>query len=256
MKHIRFKVKHLLVIALLVILVLNHSTLLILGSKAIGMVSPDLERKILTSIKVTNIFAADLKLESLLENNRFLIYNPVAIERGSTTAGSRIRLKDGMEVLEQFNRLSEKESNNSLFPTYAKNVSLILWFAVLTDEAVDIIYDIKYDTLSPKERDELRIIKAGFDLSLIRFDNALSHLEKVTKYYSELQEELIWFASMLKNDSRVTPRDANNQNINPNLSDRHSLHNFFLTINTTAYPHHIENVKLDEERFIYRISNN
>lgn len=250
MKYIKIKVKHLLVLALFIVLILNSNNLLIFGAKVIGQFKPDLEQKVMEYAKINNLYTANAKLENLLENTNSFIYNPVVIEGGSTASGVRIRVKDAMEVLEQFNKFSEKESSNSLFSTYSKNVSLILWFAGLSDEAIDVINTINYETLSEKETEELSLIKAGYNLSLSLFDNALANLEKADKYYPLLREDLIYLTNMLKNDSHITYKNYDVPNKPYYFDDKSSFYKYFQTIEPMIYKYANEPFDLDEEHLI------
>ncbi len=209
MKYIRIKAKYLIIIAILIIGIINVRNLQLFGYRSLGLVNKDLSSELIENMKVTDIKSANAQLESVISGINTTIYNPVIMgDGGGFAAGSKVSYKDGKEVYEKYLTFSGTEKKNEAFYDYAINVSLMLWFGELPDEAINILNEIDTTKLSALRLDEYRLIKSTYLLSLLKLDEAMTEIGKMQNHYPLIQEQVTEFINALQHNESI-PREYN-----------------------------------------------
>lgn len=191
MKSIRIKVRTLLLIGVVVLIgIFFADNIYWSGISLYNRLAPHAYK-----IDVTNIIADDLesevkRLEILMNNHDYVLYNLVTIGDGSIISSTRIRALDAKKVLETYREFEEKRVDD-IDNTYRLNVLLTQWFSGNTETTKVLISEIEKMTLSAEERNHFYLIKAAVDLAyfeLEKVEESLNHVDMVV--YEKTVEEI------------------------------------------------------------------
>jgi len=180
MKHIRIKIKTLVILTVALILtVIYADSIFWLGISAYNKVAPDGHEVNLMNISADSPENENRRLEQILTNHNYNIYDLVWIEDGATFQGTHIRGIDSRKVYEQFLEFSEEEDLLSENIDYVLNVALVQWFGGESEKAISIIESIEPAELEGDAHDEYQIIQAGIGLTYHDLDKVKNSLEKI-----------------------------------------------------------------------------
>ncbi|PLX31382.1 MAG: hypothetical protein C0604_07365 [Clostridiales bacterium] len=167
-----------------------------LGVSAYNIVAPDGHEVNLMNMSADSPENENRRLEQILSDHDYNIYDLVWIEDGATFQGTHIRGIDSRKVYEQFLEFSEEEDIFSENIDYVLNVALVQWFGGESEKAISIIESIEPAELDGDAYDEYQIIQAGIGLTYHDLDKVKNSLEKIKgEDYSKLAQKIKEFIS-------------------------------------------------------------
>lgn len=180
-KHIRIKVKTLLLLITAVIVVVLGANELISGYDR-----PDT----FTRFTASTLKSENQRLSRIFEENDYQIYMLVAIEDGYMMNSNRIRNVDANNIYEAFLEYDKRFDLYENYADYVVNVALSQWFSGNTARALDLLDGFSEENLV----DEVRLIRAAMSLSLTEYEEALKILGAVQSPEAlEMKHELLTF---------------------------------------------------------------
>jgi len=192
MKHIRIKIKTLVILSVALILtVIYADSIFWLGISAYNKVAPDEYEVNLMNMSADSAENENMRLDQLLSDHNYNIYDLVWIEDGATFQGTRIRGIDSRKVYQQFLEFSEEEDLFSENIEYVLNVALVQWFGGESEKAISIIESIEPAELEGDAYDQYQIIQAGIGLTYHDLDKVKNSLEKIKgEDYQKLAQKI------------------------------------------------------------------
>ena len=181
MKHIRIKVKHLLLLTILLVGMVVFSQEVYWNSiKIYNSVIPE-PYKIDTSKMISSTLTGEMeRLEIMLTENEYNLYQLVWIGEGMMTGSSRMKSHDGLNILEQFYTYNTDKNLFLNEPDYVLNVILTQWFSGNVDEMKHLIESIDLEAFNEKQRNQLCIIKAAANLTEYDLESLEENLKGIT----------------------------------------------------------------------------
>lgn len=181
MKHIRMKVKTLIsLIGIFLLLVIFADTIF---WRAIGFYNaavPDEYEIDVMKMSADQIENENLRLEQILSEHNYDLYDLVWIGDGAVASGSRIRNIDSRKVYDQYTDFMEDRDASGSNAEYALNVALVQWFAGETDKAKWILDSIDPEEVREKTRDRYFLIRSGMELAWHDLESAKVFLDGVS----------------------------------------------------------------------------
>ncbi len=189
-KHIKVKVRTLLLITIFACILLFSERLYWQGIKLYNSLAPVNHQIELQSMTTRTLESENNRLSLILNENNYEIFMLVAIEDGYMIEGMRIRKEDATKVYDTFLSYEERYDLYDDYPDYVLNVALTQWFSGNSDLAFDIIDGFDDATIN----DDVHVIKAGMSLGLYDFKSVLESMSNVkSDIYDETQKNIYYF---------------------------------------------------------------
>ena len=189
-KHIKIKVKTLLLISIFACILLFSESIYWQGVKIFNSLVPENHQIELQSMNTQTLESENNRLSLILDENNYEIFMLVAIEDGYMIDGMRFRKKDAQKIYDTFLSYKERYDLYKDYSDYVLNVALAQWFSGNSDLAFEIIKGFDETTIN----EDVQMIKAGMSLGLYDFKGVLESLSNVkSDIYDETKENLYYF---------------------------------------------------------------
>lgn len=181
MKYIRVRVKTLITLTILLVgIILFSKDMYWFGVKTLNKVLPA-EHKIEMSMLPENSMKDEMaRLEILLTENNYNLYQLARIGDGMMMGSSRIKSHDALKTYEQFRQNNLERDLFVSEADYVLNVILIQWFGGNVKEAKTLLAEMNLEVLSEKQLSEFYIIKSTMELSEFNLEALEISLSKIT----------------------------------------------------------------------------
>jgi hypothetical protein len=180
MKYIKIKVKTVLLLVIAsIIFITFSSTIYWSGIKLYNYIAPDNMSINIEEIATTSLKSENKRLELLLSESDYSLYNLVNISGGMMSGSNYIRFQDGQKVYERLEEFGEEKDIYENNPDYVLNVILVQWFSGHTECAEELLSRIDVVNLNDNESDYYYLIKTGIDLTYNRIDDVIESLEGI-----------------------------------------------------------------------------
>ncbi|MDW7659906.1 MAG: hypothetical protein SCL54_00630, partial [Bacillota bacterium] len=189
-KHIKIKVKTLLLISIFACILLFSESIYWQGVKIFNSLVPENHQIELQSMNTQTLESENNRLSLILDENNYEIFMLVAIEDGYMIDGMRFRKKDAQKIYDTFLSYKERYDLYKDYSDYVLNVALAQWFSGNSDLAFEIIKGFDETTIN----EDVQIIKAGMSLGLYDFKGVLESLSNVkSDIYDETKNNIYYF---------------------------------------------------------------
>jgi len=198
MKHIRIRIKTLIVLsAVLLLAVFYADSIFWLGVSAYNEIAPKEHRVNAMNMSADSVENENRRLVQILSDHNYNIYDLVWLEDGATFQGTHIRSVDSRKVYKQFLEFCEEGDLFVENPEYVLNVALVQWFGGESERAISIIESIEPVELNGDEYDQYYLIQAGIKLTYHDLDIVIQSLDRIEgKDYKPIAQKIKQFISL------------------------------------------------------------
>lgn len=198
MKHIRIKIKTLLMLSVAILMVAFYAdNIFWWGVGIYNSFVPDENEINIMYMSTDKVENENRRLELILSEHDYDLYDLVWIEDGATSSGTHIRSLDSKKVYDQFIGFSEKEDLYAKNPEYALNVGLMQWFGGEAEKAKLIMKSIDPENLKGEMADEYYLIQAGIGLTYHDMEVVMVSIDRISqKEYLPLVEKIKEFVAL------------------------------------------------------------
>ncbi|MCD4713527.1 MAG: hypothetical protein K8R73_09625 [Clostridiales bacterium] len=126
-KHIKIKVKTLLLISIFACILLFSESIYWQGVKIFNSLVPENHQIELQSMNTQTLESENNRLSLILDENNYEIFMLVAIEDGYMIDGMRFRKKDAQKIYDTFLSYKERYDLYKDYSDYVLNVALAQW---------------------------------------------------------------------------------------------------------------------------------
>lgn len=191
MKSIRVKVRTLILIGVLIVVgIFFADNIYWSGISLYNRLAPD-DYKIDVTKMITDDLESEAKrLDILMTNHDYVLYNLVTIGDGSVISSTRIRAIDAQKVYESY-REFDKTRPVDIDNNYRLNVLLIQWLSGNTESTKILISEIENIPLDQEDRNHFYLIKAAVDLAYFELEAVEEDLVHIDmEIYERTVEEI------------------------------------------------------------------
>lgn len=188
-KHIKIKVKTLVLICLLAGLVLFSESLYWQGIKYYNQWMPEKYHIALNQINTRTLKSENARLSLIFSENNYDLFMLVTIEEGYTVDGMRLSRHDAENIYQTFLKYQARYDLYQDAPDYAINVALSQWFSGNTQRAFEIMAGFDPHTIN----EDVHLIEAGMALGLYEFERVLESLGQIASAdYLEVKQNIYY----------------------------------------------------------------
>ncbi len=189
-KHIKIKVKTILLLSIIACVLLFSKTIYWQGIKIYNTLAPDNYQIELQSMNTRSLESENNRLSLILKENNYEIFMLATIEDGYTIDGMRIGKEDAVKIHDTYLSYEKRYDLYKDYSDYVLNVALTQWFSGNSDLAIEILNGFDEQITN----DDVHMIKAGMALGVHDFEEVLNSLSKVqSKTYDETKNSLYYF---------------------------------------------------------------
>ena len=188
-KHIRIKVKTLLVLIPIALILLFSNQIYWQGIKLYNAIAPEKYMISLEELSTGSLKSENSRLDLIYRENNYDIFMLVTIEDGYTVSGMRLSSSDSEKIHTTYLSYKNKYNLPKDYPNYVINVALAQWFSGKTDLAMDILNEFDQTTAT----DEVHLVKSGMLLGLYDFEGVIDQLASVqSQEYQETKRNILY----------------------------------------------------------------
>jgi tetratricopeptide (TPR) repeat protein len=189
-RHIKIKVKTILILIVLAGVLLLSDTIYWQGIKLYNAIAPEPYKIALDQISTKTLMGENQRLSQIFSENDYQIFMLVTIEDGYMLGGMRIRTEDAEKIYASFLEYDKAYKLYDDYPEYVINVALSQWFSGNVQRATVLLDRFTDENIS----DDVRLVRTGMHIGLYEFDKAVSVLGTIkTDKYSEVIAHLYYF---------------------------------------------------------------
>ena len=189
-KHIKIKVKTILIFMLLAGVLLMSDTIYWQGIKGYNALAPDQYKIALDGINTKTLKGENQRLTQIFDENDYQLFMLVTIEDGYMLGGMRIRTEDAEKIYASYLEYDQAYKLYEEYPEYVINVALSQWFSGNVQRATELLDGFTDENMS----DDVRLVRTGMHIGLYEFEKAITVLDTIqTDKYSDVAAHLYSF---------------------------------------------------------------
>ena len=172
-KHIKIKVKTILILIVLAGVLLLSESIYWQGIKLYNAIAPDQYKIALNHINTKNLKGENQRLTQIFSENDYQIFMLVTIEDGYMLNGMRIRTEDAEKIYASYLEYDQAYKLYDDYPEYVINVALSQWFSGNAQRATELLDGFSDENIS----DDVALIRTGMHIGLYEFKKAITVLK-------------------------------------------------------------------------------
>lgn len=189
-RHIKIKVKTILILVILSGVLLLSDTIYWQGIKGYNAIAPDQYKIALDRMNTKTLKNENQRLTQIFNENDYQIFMLVTIEDGYMLGGMRIRTEDAEKIYASYLKYDQVYKLYDDYPEYVINVALSQWFSGNVQRATELLDGFTDENIS----DDVRLVRAGMHIGLYEFEKAITVLDAIqTDKYSDVTAHLHYF---------------------------------------------------------------
>ena len=189
-RHIKIKVKTILILIVLAGVLLMSDTIYWQGIKVYNAIAPDQYKIAIDRINTKTLKGENQRLTQIFDENDYQLFMLVTIEEGYMLGGMRIRTEDAEKIYASYLAYDQAYKLYEDYPEYVINVALSQWFSGNVQRATELLDGFTDETMS----DDVRLVRTGMHIGLYEFEKAITVLDTIqTDKYSDVAAHLYYF---------------------------------------------------------------